>query len=271
MRRGFSFFNVMTFNVSQLSVSRHQRVVLSHLSLTIAPGDLVGVLGPNGAGKSSLLAALAGELAATPGAIEIDAHTLEQLSPLQQAQRRAVVTQQSNLSFNLRVCEVVQMGAYAARQASQEEVNQWLQRALTLTELLQLSEHVYTALSGGEQQRVQLARALVQCFAIEQAHGVAYLLLDEPLANLDPRHQFQFMEMLEQLVRSARVGVLMVVHDLNIAARYCTRLVLLGKGKVIAQGLPSEVLTPATLKQAFELEWTVMPHPKDSNRLLVLT
>ncbi len=260
----------MSFDVNHLTLDREQRAVLSDVDLSIVPGELVALLGPNGAGKSTLLAAMAGELAWVTGTLQIDTLNLSQLSALDQAQRRAIVTQQASLNFDLRVKDVLQMGAYPFSEASQQQVEQWLVRALTLAELLSMREALYTELSGGEQQRVQLARALVQCFAIEHHKGVAYLLLDEPLANLDPRHQVQFMEVLEQLVGSAQIGVLIVVHDLNVAARHCHRLVLLNEGRVIANGLPSEVLTPLALNQAFGLDWTIIAHPKDVNRLLVM-
>lgn len=260
----------MSFNVNHLTLDRDQSAVLSDVDLSIVPGELVGLLGPNGVGKSSLLAAMAGELAWVTGTVQIDGLNLEKLSALEQAQRRAVVTQQSTLNFDLRVKDVLKMGAYPYPQASPEQIDQWLTQALFLVDLLSLQGCLYTALSGGEQQRVQLARALVQCFAIEQYNGVAYLLLDEPLANLDPGHQVQFMHVLEQLVSSTQIGVLIVLHDLNVAARHCHRLVLLNEGCVIASGSPSEVLTPVLLKQAFGLDWTVMAHPKDVNRLLVV-
>jgi iron complex transport system ATP-binding protein len=261
----------LTIHSTHLTLERERRVLLRDVSLTITPGELVGLLGPNGAGKSTLLAAFAGELSPAQGVIKLDAIDLDTCSALDLAQQRAVVTQQSSLSFDLSVLEVAQMGAYPFSQAQPEQIEQWSQRALMLTELSSLQESLYTALSGGEQQRAQLARALVQCFAIEHYKGVAYLLLDEPLASLDPRHQIQFMQVLEQLVGTARIGVLIVMHDLNVAARHCDRLVLLNAGSVVAQGLPSEVLTPETLKQAFDLDWTVITHPKDANRLLVLT
>lgn len=261
----------MSFTIDCLTLKRNQRTVLRDVSLKLVPGEILGVLGPNGAGKSTLLAALAGELVCQAGKITLDAKNLGLLSALEQAQRRAVVTQQANVSFDLRVGEVVRMGVYPFSSASPEHCERWIQRALALTELLSFEKKIYIELSGGEQQRVQLARALVQCFAITHHHHSAYLLLDEPLANLDPRHQVQFMVILEQIVRTEKIGVMIVVHDVNLAARHCDRLMLLREGEVIAQGLPVNVLTPDALKQTFDMEWTIMQHPFDANRLLVLT
>ncbi len=261
----------MPFNVTRLTFERVQRIVLNEVELSLVPGELVGLLGPNGAGKSTLLAAMAGEFKSLDGMVELDGVGLDHLSTLEQARRRAVVTQQSNLSFALRVADILAMGAYPYPQASPAQLEQWLNRALTMTELVSMQEKIYTELSGGEQQRVQLARALVQCFAIEHYQGSAYLLLDEPLASLDPRHQIQFMQVLERLVCTARIGVLIVVHDLNVAARHCQRLVLLSEGRVIANGIPSQVLTSEALRLAFGVDWTVIAHPMDANRLLVLT
>jgi iron complex transport system ATP-binding protein len=261
----------MSFTINCLTLKRNHRTVLREVSLSLVPGQILGVLGPNGAGKSTLLAALAGELVCQAGKVVLDTKNLELLPALEQAQRRVVMTQQANLNFDLRVEEVVQMGAYPFAQASLEYCERWSQRALALTELLSFEKKIYTELSGGEQQRVQLARALVQCFAITHQHHSAYLLLDEPLANLDPRHQVQFMLILERLVHTEHIGVMIVVHDLNLAARHCDRLMLLKAGEVISQGAPEDVLTTSALKQAFDMEWTIMQHPLDANRLLVLT
>jgi iron complex transport system ATP-binding protein len=216
---------------------------------------------------------MAGELneSVTGGEVRLDGLNISQLSAHEQATRRAVLPQQPSLSFELSVREVIQMGAYAFLQATCDEVQAWSGQAVLLTDLVAHEQSRYTALSGGERQRVQLARVLVQCFAISHYHGQAYLLLDEPLSGLDPKHQFQFMQALVQLGQTQRIGVMLVLHDLNIAAQYCHRLVLLSEGEIIAQGSPRDVLTPTALKRAFDLDFTVMPHPLDDNRLLILT
>lgn len=263
----------MTFEVHHLSLSRGHRHVLKNVTMALEPGEHVGVLGANGAGKSSLLAAMAGELneSVTEGEVRLDGLNISQLSAHQQATRRAVLPQQPSLSFELSVREVIQMGAYPFLQATSDEVQAWGSQAVLLTDLVAHEQSRYTALSGGEQQRVQLARVMVQCLAMSHYHGQAYLLLDEPLSSLDPKHQFQFMQALAQLGQTQRMGVMLVLHDLNIAAQYCHRLILLGEGEIIAQGAPRDVLTPTALKRAFDLDFTVVPHPLDDNRLLILT
>jgi iron complex transport system ATP-binding protein len=241
--------------------------------MALEPGEHVGVLGANGAGKSSLLAAMAGELneSVTEGEIRLEGLNISQLSAHEQATRRAVLPQQPSLSFELRVREVIQMGAYPFLQAASDEVQAWSRQAVLQTDLVAHEQSPYTALSGGEQQRVQLARVLVQCLAMSHYHGQAYLLLDEPLSSLDPKHQVQLMQALAQLGQTQRIGVMLALHDLNIAAQYCHRLLLLSEGEIIAQGTPREVLTPTALKRAFDLDFTVVPHPLDDNRLLILT
>jgi len=263
----------MAFDIQQLSLSRGHRRVLKNVTMTLEPGEHVGVLGANGAGKSSLLAAMAGELneIVTGGEIRLEGLNVAQLSTHEQATRRAVLPQQPSLSFELSVREVIHMGAYPFLQASSDEVQAWSRQAVLLTDLVAHEQSRYTALSGGEQQRAQLARVLVQCLAMSHYHGQAYLLLDEPLSSLDPKHQFQLMQALAQLGQTQRMGVMLVLHDLNIAAQYCHRLVLLNEGEIIAQGAPKDVLTPTALKRAFDLDFTVVPHPLDDNRLLILT
>lgn len=263
----------MTFEINNLSLSRGHRRVLKNVTMALGPGELLGVLGANGAGKSSLLATMAGELnqSVTAGEIRLDGFNVSQLSTHEQATRRAVLPQQPSLSFELSVQEIIQMGVYPFLQATSGDVQALSRQALLQTDLLAHEYSPYAALSGGEQQRVQLARVLVQCLAMHHYQGHAYLLLDEPLSSLDPKHQVQFMQALAQLVKTQQIGVMLVLHDLNIAAQYCHRLVLLGKGEIIAQGSPVDVMTPAALQRAFDVDFTVVPHPLDDNRLLILT
>jgi len=259
----------MTILADRLNTSYGSRKVLVDATLDIGTDEVVAVLGANGAGKSTLLRALAGEVQLDEGVIYFDGNPLSQSSTSQQAQMRAVLPQQPGLTFAFTVAEVVAMGAYPFEQASPAEVQAWLVDALTCADALDLKARSYTELSGGEQQRVQFARVLVQCLAIRATKGHAYLLLDEPLASLDPRHQLRLLETLLRLAHTKQVGVLLVLHDVNLAAR-CDRIALMANLTVIAQGTPDQVLTSSNLQRVFDVEMAVLPHPLVPERLLVL-
>ena len=144
-------------------------------------------------------------------------------------------------------------------------------RTLALADATHLRARRYPELSGGEQQRVQFARVLTQCLAARAEGEARYLLLDEPTASLDPRHQGELLRVAVDLARDERVGVLVILHDMNLAARWCDRLLLLGGGRAIASGPPSQVLTPASLHLAYGIAAQVVPHPLAPGRVLVLT
>lgn len=259
----------MTLHAQDLTLVRGDQCILQQVSLTLAPGCMLGLLGANGAGKSTLLAALSGELPASHGTVTLNGQPLTQLSPAQQARQRAVLPQKPSLSFDLGVQEVVAMGAYPFPELNPAEVAQRCQQALQQAGVTHLAGRRYLELSGGEQQRVQFARVLVQCQAAASEPG-RYLLLDEPISNLDPRHQIDLLRTAHTLSRDGRSGVLVIAHDINLAARWCDRLVLLADGGVIAEGTPVDVLTPANLMAVYGVAADVLPHPLDADALLVL-
>ena len=146
-----------------------------------------------------------------------------------------------------------------------------LQRVLALADVQDLYERRYRRLSGGEQQRVHLARVLYQLLLARQGHDdYRVLMLDEPTASLDPRHQLQLLSSVHTLAHEENVAALVIVHDLNLAASCCDRLLLLGQGRVAAFGTPAQVLTPDTLRQVYGVEATVLPHPNQPGRPLVV-
>ena len=146
-----------------------------------------------------------------------------------------------------------------------------LQRVLALADVQDLYERRYRRLSGGEQQRVHLARVLYQLLLARQGHDeYRVLMLDEPTASLDPRHQLHLLSAVHTLVHEENVAALVIVHDLNLAAGCCDRLLLLGQGRVAACGTPAQVLTPDTLRQVYGVEATVLPHPNQPGRPLVV-
>ena len=270
-----------------IAVQRGERQILSDIDLSLPAGQVIGVLGANGAGKSTLLAALAGELSPSAGSITLNGRPLSAWPAAELARCRAVLPQSPSLQFDLPVATVIGMGAYPharhARtgappahrndtdQAAIAEDQRILQRVLALADVQDLYERRYRRLSGGEQQRVHLARVLYQLLLARQGHDeYRVLMLDEPTASLDPRHQLHLLSAVHTLAHEENVAVLVIVHDLNLAAGCCDRLLLLGQGRVAACGTPAQVLTPDTLRQVYGVEATVLPHPNQPGRPLVV-
>jgi iron complex transport system ATP-binding protein len=250
--------------VEALRVQRGSQVVLSDIDLQLIPGEMLGVLGPNGAGKSTLLGALCGELKPAHGQVWLDDQPLEHWRGAQRAQRMAVLPQTSTLSFAFTVEQVVGMGRLPHDTGLQRDA-EIIRAALQAADAMHLHDRSYLALSGGERQRVHLARVLAQLWPGE---GGQTLLLDEPTSMLDPLHQHTTL----QAVRSFadRGGaVLVIVHDLNLAARYCDRLLLLDQGRVHSLGTPQTVLMPEPLKAVFGLEVLIQPHPERGHPLII--
>ena len=263
-----------------LNVYRGTRTVVKDISFQMKVGDFVAVLGANGAGKSSLLCALAGECADNgsrlvssalmSGALIINGSDLMSINPTELAKIRAVLPQHSALTFNLSVDEVVRMGAYPYPEAQPEQINQWVAESLRDADLEHLCRAQYSELSGGEQQRVQFARVLVQARAIVFFQGHAWIFLDEPTASLDPRHQQLLMQKIHALVRTSNFGVMVVMHDLNLAANWCDRVILMKEGTFIADDCPVDSLTTENLSKCFDMPMLVMPHPLNLNQLIVM-
>ncbi len=241
------------FRLEQVSYWIDQTPILQDISGTIAAGQWVGILGPNGAGKSTLLRILAGVLPPSSGRVVFEDQPLQSWPVLERAQRLAFVPQRTELTFPFQVREVVAMGRtpYLRRWQTESQADERIVNAvMTQTETRHLADRDVLTLSGGELQRVTLARALAQ--------QPQYLVLDEPTASLDLRHQFEVIEILEGLV-SHGVTVLTAVHDLNLAARVCATLILLRDGQVYAIGTPQEVLTAEIIHAVYEVD-VVLEH-----------
>ncbi len=208
-----------------------KRRILGGVSLAVAGGEIVALVGPNGAGKSTLLRVLAGDAAPTAGRVLIDGRSIGSYRPRELARRRAVLPQQTVLPFAFTVREVVEMGRFARRG---EDDLAAIGRALVAAEASHLADQVFSTLSLGEQARVSLARVLAQEAPI--------LLLDEPTAALDLRHQGIVMALARRMAHDGGMSVV-VLHDLNLAATWADRIVLIADGAVIADGAPIEVLT----------------------------
>ncbi|MCQ4259631.1 heme ABC transporter ATP-binding protein [Stutzerimonas stutzeri] len=248
-----------------LEVRRGARCVLQGIDLQLRAGEIFGVLGPNGAGKSTLLGALSGELAANVGQVLLADHPLHDWPSRERAQRLAVLPQQSSLSFGFRVKEVVGMGRLPhdeGRAADQLIVEQ----ALTAADARHLKGRSYLTLSGGERQRVHLARVLAQLWPGAEGR---VLLLDEPTAALDPLHQHSTLQAVRGFAEQG-AAVMVILHDLNLAARYCDRLLLLHEGRAHLQGSVDEVLQAQPLRDVFGLDVLIQRHPERGHPLVVV-
>jgi len=238
-----------------ISLRLGSRSVLHGVDLELFGGEVLGLLGANGAGKTSLLRIATRVLAPESGAVRLFGRSLEEFSRGELARQIALVPQRSEVPFPFPAAEIVRMGRAPHLGLlgfeSREDVA-LADRAMEEVGIRELASRSILELSGGEQQLVAIARGLVQ--------GTPILLLDEPTAFLDLRHRVHVLGVLRRLARSGR-AVLVVSHDLALAARFCDRLALLSAGQILAAGTPLQVLTPVWLRKAFGIEATVFPAP----------
>lgn len=247
-------------SVDRLHVALDGHTILQDVSFEVSTGRWVGILGPNGAGKTTLLRAL-GSHVPFEGRIRLEGRPVEQMSAQSRARTLAFVRQARSLTFDFTVEEFVLLGRAPHRgwlRAYTASDHTHVQEALARVDLEGFEDRSVLSLSGGEMQRVFLAQALVQ--------EADLLLLDEPTAHLDVHYQFSFMEQVREQVTEGRT-VLAVVHDLELAARYADRLLLLDDGRLRADGAPASVLTPSRIAEVFGMQAEVDRSPEGSLRI----
>lgn len=232
-----------------LTLHRARARVLEDVSLDARAGRLLALVGPNGAGKSSLLAALAGVLAPTHGKVMLDGRPLAQWPARELARRRAMLSQKVQMGFGFSVCEVAMLGRSPHAMHDSVEDRHAVEAALRSARVWHLRERNYLQLSGGEQRRVQLARVLAQTGMVA-GEQPGWLLLDEPEAGLDIAHQHFMLRLARQLSRQGH-GVIVVLHDLNLAARYADEIALLDNGRLLRHGTPQQTLDPELLSSVY--------------------
>lgn len=239
-----------------LTIDRGGRRLLGPVSIAIGTGEVTVIAGPNGAGKSTLLKALAGDMRPSEGTVALDGRTIKEIGAAALAQRRAVLPQASHLAFPFTVLEVVRL-AFSARGGRRSEIDARAMAALAEVDMRDFAGRYYQQLSGGEQQRVQLARVLCQIEPPGPDDPPRYLLLDEPTSNLDVAHQLQIQRIARNRAE-AGFGVVAILHDLNLASLSADRLVLMADGTVLADGPPELVLTEETVERVYGLAMRVM-------------
>lgn len=219
--------------------------ILKGIDFYVGDREMVGIIGPNGGGKSTLLKCIYRVLKPTVGAVYLDGESLDSLSYRQSAKKVAVVAQHNYYNFDFSVQDVVLMGRAPHKRALDRDNAQdfeIVRNSLETVGMLDFSQRIFSTLSGGEQQRVILARALAQ--------QTPCLILDEPTNHLDIKYQLQLMDLVRGLDRT----IIAAVHDLNIAAMYCDRLFAVKDGQIVGSGTPEELLTPEFIRQVYEVD-----------------
>ena len=240
------------FLVESISWIVESKTILDDISFSIKQGEFVGLIGPNGAGKSSLLRCLYGKNKPTSGTVFFREKRLQNYSRREVAQHIAVLVQEPPTQFDLSVYDVVALGLIPHRpllSLASENDRQIVQRAIQKVELVDKLQDPFDTLSGGEKQRVMVARAIVQRTQV--------LILDEPTNHLDVQHQVDVLK----LAKEMQVTVLLSIHDLNMASAFCDRLILMNEGKIVTSGSPQRVLTQQNLKEVFNISAQVDAHP----------
>ncbi|ODC04444.1 iron-hydroxamate transporter ATP-binding subunit [Terasakiispira papahanaumokuakeensis] len=247
------------FNVQAATFAVEERCLLQPLDLNLQGGQVHGLIGHNGSGKSTLLKLLARQQPRSSGEITFDGRSLDDWRPREFARQVAYLPQQLPESGALLGKELVAFGRYPWRgllgRQNAEDRHQ-IERAMALTHTEAFADRPVGLLSGGERQRLWLAMLLAQ--------QSRFLLLDEPLSALDIAHQVDVLKLIQKLTRELDLGVVIVLHDINMAARYCDNLVALHQGRLLEQGPPATLMTNEVLARIYGLPLQVVPHPQDA-------
>lgn len=248
----------MSLKLEQVTFGyRKEQRLFSKLDLSFRQGEFAAVIGPNGSGKSTLLKLAAGLLLPTGGRVLLHDQDLKDMPPRVRARHLATVFQLARHAIPYTVEEVVLLGRIARRQWWEKYASSDRHAAQEAMESLDIARYArksYSELSGGEQQRVLLAAALAQ--------EPEMLLLDEPTSALDPGHGFLLLDLLEKLAEEKKIGIVMISHDLTLAAQYARRIVLLDHGRILADGTPEEVLTETNIRKAYNCNVSILHSPE---------
>jgi len=251
--------------VRDLEFGYNSTLVLKRISFEVKDGEFWGLIGPNGSGKSTLLRCLCRVHTPKKGIILLEGKPLSSWKAKEVAKKLAVVPQESHFAFNFSVREIVLMGRSPFLKRFQLEGGrdyEVVRRSLEFTDTLSLADRPINEISGGERQRVVLARALAQ--------EPQVMLLDEPTVHLDIHHQLKILEILKKLNREKKMTILLVLHDLNLASEYCEKLILLGGGEVKAIGRPEEILVPDLIEEVYQTKPLLEKNPVTGAPHLIL-
>lgn len=251
--------------VNNISYKAGHRTLVSDVSFSIRPGEMVALLGANGAGKSTLLKIIAGTHKAEKGLVVFNGKPLEAYTTAELAMNRAVLNQQNNVSLPFTVAELVMMGRYPYfKNLPGANDSQIVKKVMSATGITHMADRSYLTLSGGEQQRVQLARALTQLW--QQKNSL--LLMDEPVTGMDILYQQQTLAILKAMARRGHM-VICVLHDMNLASHYADRVMMLKNGRKWYDGSPQEILQPKSVYEIFEIETDIVINPSTLKQMIM--
>jgi iron complex transport system ATP-binding protein len=258
----------MMLRTENISFSVGKKQILKNVSASFLPGEFNMILGPNGSGKSSFLKIFSGEINKFQGTVLYDDKKIKELRKEELAKKRAVMSQQADLSFPLLVEEVVMMGRYPhfTFNPNKKDIaicNEVIERM----NLVEFKERNYLTLSGGEKQRVQYARVLAQVWE-KPTDGYRYLFLDEPLNSLDISYQHEFLQVAVELIKDHTV-LIAVMHDINLAAHYADNLFFFKEGELVVHGKPKDILSAGMIEKVFNIKTTVIENPVTGKPLII--
>ena len=237
--------------ISELSHLVGDKQLLCNINANVNDPSMIGIIGPNGAGKSTLMNCLTG-LLPTQRAIKLNGRLLEAFSQSELASVRAVLAQENHLNFPFPARDIVAM-SFAFSVLSHARQQLLIDRCLEVVSAKNLSQRNYLSLSGGEKQRIQIARVLAQIVQHEPNNQLKYLFLDEPTAPLDLKHQLHLFDHLQQL-KKQNICIITVIHDINLASASCDELWVMHEGRLVKRGTPHQVISQALMKEVFEVE-----------------
>ena len=251
----------MSIEARDISHHRENKSVLNSINLRVSCGEILGVIGPNGSGKSTLLSLLAGDFYPTNGLVFYEDHSLKNYSLIDRATYRSVMSQHQDMIFDYTVREVIEMGFVSKQNYFDKNMlKKKFQAIIELMQFEQFIERNIRTLSGGEQQAVHIARALIQVWQDKCYTEPRFILMDEPTSSLDLAQEMKILKILRKEVNKG-LGALIIFHDLNIAAHVSDKIAILSAGEIVAFGNPEEVMTAELLGSVFGLKMTVSKKP----------
>jgi len=253
----------MTIEIKNISLKIDNKNILKNINLTVNSGEILSIIGPNGAGKTSLIDLVSGDNLPSKGQIIYDNKDLSSLTLEEKSRIRSVMGQFSKIAFDFKVKEVIQFGwVENGVEIFSDIFEDIILRISKMCNVEDLLDRNINSLSGGELKRVQLAKTLVQLYSPSSyKRKKKYALLDEPLANLDLFYEIEVLKIVQKVSREQGVGVLLIIHDLNLAAKFSDRIALLHSGEIKDYGKPKAILKPSILKKIYNINMKVQKNP----------